>query len=232
MSQIPLSVALPDQARFESFHPGPNAAVLEYLRNFADPVAWLWGPAGSGKSHLCQAMCRAGRELGQRCAYFALAAVPLPSPAVLKGWDSATLLCFDDIDRVAGDRDWEEALFTLFNHTREQGGRWLVSSVAPPSAVPIELEDLRSRLGWGPVFELRAMADNDRLLALRLRAGYRGLELPDDTGRYLLTRFSRDTHSLFRLLDDLDQASLRAQRRLTIPFVKSVVADSEPSAPR
>jgi len=230
MSQLPLPVALPDQARLESFYPGPNQAVLDYLERFLarpdDPVAWLWGPCGSGKSHLCQALCRAGIGRGEQCAYFALGAEPLPPAQIVSGWGNAALLCFDDIDRIAGNNAWEAALFTLFNQSRDMGGRWLVTSSAPPAAVPIMLEDLRSRLGWGPVFELATMEDADRLRALRLRASVRGLELPEETGRYLLTRFARDSHSLFRLLDQLDQASLSAQRRLTIPFVKSVVRAS------
>ncbi len=230
MSQLPLPVALPDQARLESFYPGPNLAVLDYLQRFIrhpeDPIAWLWGPGGSGKSHLCQALCRAGIDRGEPCAYFALGAQPLPPAQVVSGWGNAALLCFDDIDRIAGNEAWEAALFTLFNQSREVGGRWLVTSSLPPAAVAIALRDLRSRLGWGPVFELSAMEDADRLRALRLRASFRGLELPEETGRYLLTRFARDSHSLFRLLDQLDRASLSAQRRLTIPFVKSVVGAS------
>ncbi len=230
MSQMPLSVTLPEQACLESFHRGPNAAVLDYLRRFPgqleDPVVWLWGPAGTGKSHLSQALCRTGLEQRMRSSYFALGGPLVPAPAILQGWEDAALLCFDDIDKVAGDSEWEAALFALFNQCRDNGGRWLVTTSMPPSAVAMGLGDLRSRLGWGPVFELRGMEDEDRLRALQLRASWRGLELPEETGRYLLTRFSRDTHSLFRLLDELDQASLSAQRRLTIPFVRTVVTNS------
>jgi DnaA family protein len=230
MSQLPLPVALPDQARMESFYPGPNRVVLDYMRRFSaqsdDPVVWLWGPPGSGKSHLCQALCRAGIDRGAQCAYFALAGQPLPPAQIVAGWDRAELLCFDDIDRIAGNAEWEAALFTLFNQGREHSARWLVTSSAPPAAVAIQLHDLRSRLSWGPVFELGSMEDDDRLRALQLRASFRGLELPEETGRYLLARYPRDSHSLFRLLDQLDRASLSAQRRLTIPFVKSVVPAS------
>jgi len=103
-------------------------------------------------------------------------------------------------------------------------GGLLVATRAAPSALPFDLPDLVSRLGAGLVYQLRPADEEYSLQALQLRAGQRGFELPDDTARYLLKRMPRDLPALMSLLERLDSASLVAQRRLTVPFVKSVLS--------
>jgi DnaA family protein len=134
------------------------------------------------------------------------------------------LLCVDDVDTVAGDDAWERALFRVFEELRNNNGRLLITaSMAMPEA-GIGLRDLASRLASGPTWKLQSMSDEDQLAALQLRSRWRGLELPDEVGQFLLRRTDRSTIALFTLLDKLDQAALTAQRRLTVPFVKSVLA--------
>ncbi|MEX0870957.1 MAG: DnaA/Hda family protein, partial [Aquisalimonadaceae bacterium] len=118
---------------------------------------------------------------------------------------------------------WEEAVFHLYNRVLEAGGRLLVSASGRPARLGISLPDLESRLSWGLVHRLQPLSESELLQALERRALARGLELPADTGRYLISRVPRDAGSLFSLLDRLDQAALAAQRRLTVPFVRRVL---------
>ncbi|MEO7387400.1 MAG: DnaA regulatory inactivator Hda, partial [Gammaproteobacteria bacterium] len=104
--------------------------------------------------------------------------------------------------------------------------RLVVSAAAPPGEVPFQLADLASRLKSGGAYRVQPLDDDGRLAALKIRARFRGFELPDDTGRYLLNRTARGPASLFRVLDTLDRAALIAQKRLTIPFVRGVLDDT------
>jgi len=134
-----------------------------------------------------------------------------------------SLVCLDDVQALTGHDEQEEALFHLYNRIRESGGRLLVAANASPAGLAPRLPDLRSRLLWGPVFHLHRLDDAGRLAALQLRADRRGFQLNNDVGTYLLHRHPRDMAKLFELLEQLDHASLTAQRRLTIPFVRSLL---------
>jgi DnaA-homolog protein len=226
MRQLPLAVLLRDFAVFETFEPGPNGPVMAVL---ADPAAmgpslWLLGAPGSGKSHLLQAACAASPP----AAYLPASELLAVGPDALEGWTDRTLVCVDDIDLLAGRRDWEVAAFALFNRLRDGGGRLIVSASAAPAATEFVLPDLRSRLAWGGAYRLEALSDDDRVAALCRRAAHRGLELPAEAARYLLRRLPRDMRALCDWLDRLDVASLAAGRRLTLPFVKSVI-EAEPA---
>ena len=132
-------------------------------------------------------------------------------------------MCLDEVDALAGDAEWERALFNLYNALQDSGGRLLMSAASAPAGVGFALRDLASRAGASVVFHLRPLSDDDLAAALKLRARHRGLELPDETARLLLRRLPRDMASLGDWLDHLDTASLAAQRRLTVPFVTAVL---------
>ena len=222
MRQLPLPVRLRDFAVFDTFEPGPNGAVVAVLMNpaAAGPAAWLWGPEGSGKSHLLQAACAARAD-----AAYLPAREMLPSgPAVLEGWEDRGLVCIDDIDLLLGERAWELALFALFNALWERQGCLVASAACAPAGAGFVLPDLGSRLAWGGVFRLEPLDDSARIAALRRRARHRGFDLPEDVGAYLLRRLPRDMRALCGWLDRLDTASLAAGRRLTLPFVREVIA--------
>jgi len=221
MRQLPLAVRLRDFAVFDTFEPGPNGAVVALLSDpaGAGPAVWLWGPEGSGKSHLLQAACAAESS----SAYLPVGDLLGAEPGVLEGWHDRALVCIDDIDRLAGRRDWELAAFALFNRLWEAGGCLVVSACAGPAATRFVLPDLQSRLAWGGVFRLAPLSDEDRVAALRRRAAHRGFDLPGDAARYLMRRLPRDMRALCAWLDTLDVASLAAGKRLTLPFVKSVI---------
>ncbi len=226
-AQLPLGLRLPASARLDNFVPGANAEVLAAVSQLAQEAGtamlFLAGPAGTGKTHLLQACCRAVQETGQQAAYIPLRDWADLAPAALDGLEHFSLIAIDDVETVAGRAVWEEALFHLYNRLRAAGCRLLAAAPEPPERLPLQLPDLRSRLSWGPVYALHAPDDNARLRILTARAQDRGLELPEETGRYLLRRCPRDLPALIALLERLDEAALAAQRRLTVPFVRKVL---------
>lgn len=219
-----LPLQLQDHAVFESFWPAGNEAAVAFLTDLAegrqDSGGWIWGREASGKSHLLQAVCA---RLGDRSIYVPLEQFAGAGPAMLEGLALRHCVCLDDVDAVAGNPAWELALFTLFNQLSDSGGLLLVSAATAPRESGLRLADLRSRMSMLPVYQLQQLTEDDRLRALQLRASHRGLELPDDTANYLMSRTRRDMSSLYILLDRLDAEALRTQRRLTIPFVRSVI---------
>ncbi len=228
--QLPLGVRLRDDATFANYYPGANAAALGYAERLCSPQAgwtdeliYLWGRQGVGRSHLLQAACLRMEERGELAVYLPLAEVAAHGPAILDNLEQSELVCLDDLEAVAGDAAWEQALFHLFNRLRDAGRRLLLAADSPPRELGVLLPDLQSRLSLALVFQLQPLSDEDKLRALQLRASRRGLNLPDDVGRFILSRGERSMSALFELLDRLDQASLQAQRRLTIPFLKETL---------
>ncbi len=207
-------------AVFESFWPGHNGEAVAALRAPSAAPLWLWGAGGSGKTHLLQAVCAAA---GEAAAYFPLSSSPALPPEALQGFELTRVLCLDDVDAVAGDPAWERALFRLFNEAAELRTRLIFAATVPPRQSDWRLEDWRSRAAACIVYQLRELDDDGRIEALRLRAAQRGLQLPYETSEYLLKRMPRDLRSLFEILDQLDEASLIAQRRLTIPFIRAAL---------
>jgi DnaA family protein len=185
----------------------------------------LWGSRGCGKTHLLQAVCAAAgaAPAGGPAAYFPLdRSVALP-PQALAGFESCRVLCIDDVDAVAGNLEWEQALFRLFNEASELQSRLIFAAGAAPRQIDWRLDDWRSRAAACVVYQVRELDEAGRAEALRLRAAQRGLQLPPETLDYLLKRLPRDLRSLFDILDELDEASLVAQRRLTIPFIRDAL---------
>jgi DnaA-homolog protein len=225
VKQLALGVRLRADALFESFWPGPNAEIVAALQAPSTVPLWLWGPHGSGKTHLLQAVCAAAGAAASaaQAAYFPLARSLALPPEALAGFERTPVLCVDDVDAVAGDLAWEKALFGLFNDAADLRTRLIFAAAAPPRQADWSLDDWRSRAAACVVYQLRELDDDGRIEALRLRAAQRGLQLPYETSEYLLKRMPRDLHSLFDILDQLDEASLVAQRRLTIPFIRDAL---------
>lgn len=225
MQQLPLRVRLGDHARFDSFVPGANVEVRDLLAHpGGPPVLWLWGRAGTGKTHLLQASCAAAGERGEPTTYIDLAGAP--SSAILDGCGQLALVALDNLDVVAGAPDWNVAIFGLYLALHEAHGRLVVASQAPPATLAFSLPDLRSRLLAASVHQLIELDEPGQCEALQRRAVARGLELSEEAATYLIHRLPRDGHSLFDALDRLDQASLVAQRKLTIPFLREALGEA------
>jgi DnaA-homolog protein len=228
MQQLPLGVRLADRAVFASFLAGPNLQAVEHLRELAlgagGGVGWLCGPTGCGKTHLLQAACAAAGD-SRRAGYFPLSELAPLGTGVLDGLPQIECLCLDDVDAVAGQLDWERSLFGVFREIEERGGRLIAAARTPPALLGWVLPDLASRFAASAVFQLRVLDEVEQRAALRLRAQVRGLDLPQETARWLQLRFARDMRTLYDLLDTLDEAAIIAQRRLTVPFIRSVLKE-------
>ncbi len=233
MQQLPLEVGPADHAVFANFYPGPNAALLHALQDLAvcsqRGLLWLWGPAQCGRSHLLQATVAAADEAGQRAIYLPLNSASDLGAAALDGLAAMDLVAIDDVEAVAAQPAWETALFELYEQLRQRGARLVLSSNRAPLHADFALPDLTSRFTSGATFRLKPLSDDEKIEALRHRANWRGFQLPRDTAVYLLSRVDRHTGRLFELLDTLDKKSLVAQKRLTVPFVKAVLAKTKHS---
>lgn len=227
--QMALPVTLPDDETFSAYFGGEASLEVTHLkntlinRNTSFQFTYLCGLADSGKSHLLYATCIAAQEQGLSTMLLSLREVLDFGPAVLDGLEGLDVVCIDDVHLVAGIDAWEKALFNFFNRFNEAGNCLVVTADLLPNMLNLELPDLESRLTWGTTFQIRSMSDDDKAEALVKRAHMRGLELTDECARYLLTRLSRDMRALLDILDKLDHASMAAQRKLTIPFIKATL---------
>ena len=220
--QLPLSLRTPPDQRLEAFH-GPPAvrdAVAALARGEQREFLYLAGPAGSGKSHLLLAACAEAGAAGRRAAYLPLASFAGGLVDVLPAQEGADLVCLDGVEAIAGHRGDEEALFHFHNRARAGGAALLYAARGNPAALGLGLPDLVTRLGQCTRFSIHPLADDARRELLRQRAARRGLQLDDAVLDYLMRRSERDLASLTALLDRLDKASLAAQRRITIPFLR------------
>ncbi|ADE14052.1 DnaA regulatory inactivator Hda [Nitrosococcus halophilus Nc 4] len=226
--QLPLPIGEYGAPSFENYYLADSnrelvAAVERCGQGEGERFLYLWGPSGVGKTHLLLAACQAAAQRGERVAYVPLKRAAIMAPEILRGLEAAALVAIDDIDRIAGCRYWEESLLHLYNLSREGPSQLLLASSKKPGALPLLLPDLRSRLGWGLVYQLQPLDDHQKHAALKLQAAKRGMELPDEVAAFLLRHSDRDMHSLSDLLAQLERASMAAQRRLTIPFARQVL---------
>lgn len=210
--------AWPDPAtRFEAFEPGPNSAVVAAVA--AGDSLWVHGPVGSGKSHLAHA------GVAERGGFYLSLADDQLTPDVLDGLDQFTAVVLDDIDSVVGDANWEHALFALWNGCLDQGNRLWVFSAEPVDGLDWAIADLRSRAGQLPQYALRPLSDDDLIGLLRRRAAVLDLRLAEDVIAYVMRRHGRSTKQLVGLLNQIERASLRDQRVVTVPFVRTLLGD-------
>lgn len=224
--QIPLPLMPLRDNRFDNFVAGPNAALVDTLKHLPDEPGssvFLSGAEGSGKTHLLNALCVETRERGGRAFYLALKRLPKDAIASLQGLEQLDLVCVDDLHAVAGDGDWEEALFHCFNRIREASGRLLVSSRERLSALGLGLPDLASRLAWGLRLQLQPLEDDDKMAVIRLHSEALGESLPDEVQAYLLKHHDRNMAALIQTVERLHEAALTVKRRITVPLAREVL---------
>ena len=225
MKQIALDIGLASAPSFSNFFAGPNEAALKHLELWAgnslrSPVpTYLWGAPGSGKTHLLKAVVETLREQGARVGW--LDASVMEPPEFSESWAGVIL---DDCHLYTAVQ--QQGAFNWFvNALSSADGhpRWVLAAGALPPADLVLREDLRTRLGWGHVFELHALTEPERRAVLRIEADARGVFLSDEVMGFMLSRFSRDLSSLMHLLDQLDGYALQTQRAITIPLIKAML---------
>ncbi len=227
LEQIRLPLRLKESASFSNFYSGGNeelVGILQCMRNpLTGKVVYLHGPDGSGKSHLLQAACKASLDEAASPFYVSLA-IDGVHPELLLDLSAYGLICLDDVDSVAGDGSWEEALLALYESILSSGGSLVIAGRYPPGQGRFQLPDLATRLASGGVWAVQPLSEEDVPLAMQLRARERGIEIPDAVTAYLMRRMPRDTGTLFSLLDEIDEQAFAHQRRLTVPFVRDLAA--------
>lgn len=225
--QLALAMQCNDEASFADFCWAGNELlqqqILSSLPEKKEHLFYVWGVPGSGKSHLLQAACQAMAQTDHLVAYLPLKLLHNWDPAILEGMAEHALVAVDDIDMVAGNKAWEEGLFHLYNHLQGRQNTLLITGQVPPALTPMHLADLRSRLTYALILQIHELNDDNKITTLQQYAKKRGLELPTSVGHYILSRCERNMHDLQTILDRLDHASLVAQRKLTIPFVKDIL---------
>lgn len=227
-TQLILPIQPPDAHRFENFYRGRNVVLLNCLQQFSlkigESYIYIWGNPGTGRTHLLQACCHAAQEQGFSVAYLPLSTLKKNnSSEILRGLESVDMVCIDDLESVVNDNCWEEALFHFYNRVQEQSRYLLIAAKHNPHQLNFSLPDLISRLSSGVLFQVHALNEAERLIALQERAYLRGLEFSEEVGQFLLLRLPRDSQALFSALTQLDKATLRLKRKLTIPLVKKIL---------
>lgn len=220
--QLPLSLRTPPDQRLDAFSGADGLRDLVGAVARGERVEWLYlsGPSGSGKTHLLLAACAEAGAHGRRAAYLPLASFAGRLADALPSQEGADLVCLDGLEAIAGHRGDEEALFHFHNRAKAGVGAVFYAARGNPAALGLGLPDLVTRLGQCTRLALEPLDEDGRRDVLRQRAARRGLQLDDAVMDYLMRRTDRDLASLGALLDRLDKASLAAQRRITIPFLR------------
>ncbi len=229
--QLPLAVELRPQVTLDDFLPGENRQLLTLLTQIAqgrkDETLFISGAPDSGKTHLLMGLCSAAGQRGLSCAYLPLEELHHLSPELLTGMDTMDIIAVDGVQHIAGNINWEQALFILFNLARGLHRTLVFSADRSPARLPLKLPDLGSRLSWGGSYQLHALDDEGLRELLQTQAHKRGLQLKPKVARWLLTHCSRKPGDLLALLDRLDKKALAEKRHnLSLPFIQSCIQEA------
>jgi DnaA family protein len=227
--QLPLEFEFKANQTFHDFFAdGHNQEIVSHLQKSiageGEQQVFIWGSAGLGKSHLLQACCHYAHSVKRSSFYFALNKAHLPEPNVLQGLEKYEVVCFDNVENIAGRNAWELAFFNFFNAHRDAGHTLIMSAQCLPKDLALTLPDLKTRFNWGLTLKLYPLIDDNKIAALMFKADLMGFEISPQVGRFLLSHHD-DLDSLWALLAKLDRASLAAKRKLTIPFLKEILSD-------
>ncbi len=228
-TQQALNLQLAQENTFDTYYSGADSTLISVLRNVAmgileEPQIFLWGMSNTGKTHVLQAMCHVAASSNKRAIYLPLKELIEQSPSSIDDLQAMQLVCVDDVHVIANQPLWEKALFNLINHLRAHDTTLVISSLYAPTDNIFALADLNSRTVWGPVYKLATITEERLDDALLFFSQVRGVELSTEVRKYLLTRFQRDVSSLVRMIEALDKASLEAQRKVTVPFLKKILS--------
>lgn len=227
--QIPIQFDLKAEQSFSSFYIASHKEVIQHLTDTSsgkgEQLIYLWGEEGLGKTHLLQACCQQAHQQHRSALYLPLQKNKLPTPDIFEGLETLDLVCIDNIEHCAGNSAWELALFNFYNLSRENDHQLIITSHCPPKLLSLTLPDLKTRMSWGLTLKLQELTDAERIAALTCKAKYLGFELSPQVGQFLNKHYARDLPALWDLLPKLEQATLIAKRKLTVPFLKQILAE-------
>ncbi len=225
--QFPLQFEFQANKGFDAFYPAANSEIINELHalisNHGERYLFLYGEAGYGKSHLLQASCQLAHQKGLNPFYYPFNKRKLPTLAMFDDLELVKFVCFDDIDEIAGLLDWEQALLNFFNQHAANNHRLILSAQVHPEDLDIKLPELKSVLMSGLPLKLKPLIGEESVAALICKASHMGLIITPKVGHFLLNHYASDLPSLWILLEQLDKATLSAQRKLTIPFLKQIL---------
>ncbi len=224
--QLPIEFEHWGNQSFADFYPVNNQTVLAHLQQTVtgagENLVYLWGESGHGKTHLLHACCEAAHNLKQSSIYLNLAGDLLTLDS-FNGLEDFDVVCLDNVEAICSNEALEHTLFHFFNRRHERQHRLIMAAGSAANNLPVNLSDLKTRLNWGLPLKLQALDDEDKLALLTFKAQKLGFDMPEKTARFLLTHYDRRLTALWAALDKLDWASLSAQRKLTVPFLKQVL---------
>ena len=208
---------------FESFFVGQNSALLDALNAQDQKLIWITAETGNGKTHLLSSLCNQYDLDNKRIQYLSMNDSDDYSPEIIEGLGGLDLIAIDDIDCVIGQYTWEEKLMVLYESILNSNTRFIIASKKTPKGLNFQIPDLASRFSLGLLFKINPLDDDELVVAIQYHANARGFDLPDDSAQFIMKRTVRSVTSLMDILDILEYESLSSQRKLTIPFIKSVL---------
>ncbi len=224
--QLTLQFEFKANQTFNNYHAGGNEETISHLLAFPsspEQQIYLWGQRGSGRTHLLNALCHQAHQQNHSTFYLCLHKDRRPPLDILEGLEEINIVCLDNIDHVCRLPDWERALFNFYNRHRTQDGKLILTAECPPNLLTSSLPDLKTRMNWGLTLQIKPLNDTDQIQALICKAHQMGLEISEPIGRFLIQHYARDLSSIWSLLDEIDQATLSAKRKLTLPFLKRIM---------
>lgn len=223
--QIPVSFEFRNDQRFSNFLAGNNQEIIQHLRQLFDseqhPIS-LWGDEHSGKTHLLKASCQHANELGYSSFYLDLKSIQ--HPEILEGLEDFELVCLDNFEAIAGQSIWEQALFGFYIRQHSLHHKLVIASRIAINLCGIKLPDLQTRLNGGLQLKIQPLSEPELMSVLQQSAEHLGFELNTSVCSYLLNHYPHDLASLAKMLNTIDKASLSEQRKITIPFLKKILA--------
>jgi DnaA-homolog protein len=225
--QIPFQFGDFQKNDLDSFITGDNQELVALIKLITNKEKnhrlYIWGESGTGKSHLLQAACKAATDNNLQVAYIPLKQISELSAEMLHDLGELDLVCVDDLESVIGQIEWQQGLTWLYNELRDNNHSMIISGNKTPTTIELEVEDLKSRLGWDQVVQIQSPSDELKIEILKQKANARSFELSDEVIEFLIRRVDRSLSSLIEILDKIDHASLAEKRKITIPFVKELI---------
>lgn len=226
--QLPLQFELQSNQSFSTYYPGHNQETVSHLQNISssnEQQIFLWGDPGTGKTHCLQASCQEANKHNKTSFYLSIEPQSIPDPSILEGLETFDLVCIDNIDNICNNSSWEQSFFNFFNLHRDNNKQLILSASCPPKYLDMQLPDLKTRMSWGLTLKLTSLSDEQQLNALAYKANALGFDIPKNVGRFIMTHYARDLISVWAILDKIEQATLIAQRKITIPFLKQIMTE-------